>query len=52
MAAWDLLPNKIHDCHPKHFFDVQISKEFVKRCIVDTTNARAAAECASFGGTQ
>jgi hypothetical protein len=50
-AARKLLPDEIRDCHPKHFFDTQISPEFVKRCMVDTTNARAAAESADFGGT-
>jgi hypothetical protein len=50
-AARKLLPNEIRDCRPKHFFDTQISPKFVQRCIVDTTNARAAAEGAGFGGT-
>ncbi len=52
MDAQDLLPDKFRDCCPKHFFDTQISREFVKRCIVDTTNARAAVKGAGFGGTQ
>ena len=51
-AARKLLPEEIRDCWPKNFFDTQISPEFVKRCMVDTTNARAAAEGAGFGGTQ
>ena len=46
-----LLPDSIRDCQPKHFFDTQISPEFVKRCMVNTTNARAAAEGAGFGGS-
>ena len=49
--ARDLLPEFIRDCRPKQFFNTQISHAFVKRCIVDTTNARAAAEGAGFGGT-
>ena len=51
-TARDLLPEKISHCRPKHFFDTQISPNFVKSCIVNTTNARAAAEGAGFGGTQ
>ena len=51
-AARKLLPEEIRDCRPKNFFDTQISPEFVKRCMVDTTNACAAAEGAGFGGTQ
>ena len=50
-AARKLLPTEIRDCRPKDFFDTQISPEFVKKCIVDTTNARAAAEGAGFGGS-
>ena len=50
-AARKLLPPEIRDCRPKDFFDTQISPEFVKKCIVDTTNARAAAEGAGFGGS-
>ncbi len=50
-AARKLLPEQIRDCRPKHFFDTQISPEFIKRCMVDTTNAQAAAEGAGFGGT-
>ncbi len=50
-AARKLLPDEIRDCRPKNFFDTQISPEFVKRCMVDTTNAQAAAEGAGFGGT-
>ena len=50
-AARKLLPIEIRDCRPKDFFDTQISPEFVKKCIVDTTNARAAAEGADFGGS-
>jgi hypothetical protein len=46
-----LLPENIRYCHPKDFFDTQISPDFVKRCIDNTTNARAAAEGAGFGGT-
>jgi hypothetical protein len=38
-AARKLLPDEIRDCRPKHFFDTQISPDFVKRCIVNTTNA-------------
>ncbi len=52
MAAQDLLPNKIRACHPKQFFDTLISKEFFKRCIMNTTNARAVAKGSSFVGTQ
>ena len=48
--ARDLLPEFIRDCRPKQFFNTQISHDFVKRCIVDTMNARAAAEGAGFGG--
>jgi hypothetical protein len=51
-AARKLLPEEIRDCRPKNFLDTQISPEFVKRCMVDTTNARAAAEGVGFGGTQ
>jgi hypothetical protein len=51
-AARDLLPEKIRHCQLKHFFDPQISPNFVKSCIVNTTNAQAAAEGAGFGGTQ
>jgi hypothetical protein len=51
-AALALLPDEIRDCRPKDFFDTQISPQFVKKCMVDTTNARAAAEGAGFGGTQ
>jgi len=47
-AARKLLPEEIRDCRPKN---TQISPEFVKRCIVDITNARAAAEGVGFGGT-
>jgi len=47
-AARKLLPPEIRDCRPKDFFDTQISPEFVKKCIVDRTNARAAAEGAVF----
>jgi hypothetical protein len=50
-AARKLLPDEIRDCRPKDFFNTQISPEFIKRCIVDTTNARAAAEGAGFGGS-
>ena len=50
-AARKLLPPEIRDCRPKDFFDTQISPEFVKKCIVDTTNARAAAEGADVGGS-
>jgi hypothetical protein len=50
-AARKLLPDEIRDCRPKHFFDTQISPEFIKRCMVDTINAQAAAEGAGFGGT-
>ncbi len=50
-AARKLLPNEIRDCRPKDFFDTQISPKFVQRCIIDTTNARAAVEGAGFGGT-
>ena len=50
-ATKKLLPKEIQDCHPKDFFDTQISPEFYKRCIVDTTNARVAAEGAGFGGS-
>ena len=46
----DLLPEKIRHCRPKHFFDTQISPNFVKSCIVNTTNAQAAEEGACFGG--
>ena len=51
LAARKLLPPEIQDCRPKDFFDTQISPEFVKKCIVDTTNAQAAAEGAGFGGS-
>jgi hypothetical protein len=51
-AARKLLPEEIRDCRPKNFFDTQISPEFVKRCMVDTTNTHAAAEGVGFGGTQ
>jgi len=51
-AARKLLPEEIRDCRPKNFFDTQISPEFVKRFMVDTTNARAVAEGVGFGGTQ
>jgi hypothetical protein len=51
LAAMQLLPNNIRDCCPKDFFDTQISPVFVKRCIINTTNARAAAEGAGFEGT-
>jgi hypothetical protein len=50
-AAMQLLPENIRDCRPKDFFDTQISPDFGKRCIINTTNARAAAEGAGFGGT-
>ncbi len=50
-AAMQLLPKNIRECHPKDFVDIQISPDFVKRCIINTTNARAAAEGAGFGGT-
>ena len=50
-AARELLPDEIRDCHPSDFFHTQISRKFIQRCIVDTTNARAAAEGAGFGGT-
>ena len=50
-AARDLLPEIIRDCWPKHFFDTQISRNFVKKCIVDTTNPQAAAKGAGFGGS-
>ncbi len=46
-----LLLEKIRDCGPKDFFDTQISREFVKRCIVNTINAQAGAEGDGFGGT-
>jgi hypothetical protein len=51
-GALALLPDEIRDCQPKDFFDTQISPQFVKRCMVDTTNAQAALEGAGFGGTQ
>jgi hypothetical protein len=50
-AARKLLPDEIRYCRPKDFFDTQITPKFVQRCIVDTTNARASAEGAGFGGT-
>ncbi len=50
-AALKLLPDSIRDCWPKHFFDTQISPEFVKKCMVDMTNAQAAAEGVGFGGS-
>jgi len=50
-AARKLLPNEVRNCCPKNFFDTQISPEFVKRCITNTTNAQAAGEGAGFGGT-
>ena len=50
-AARKLLPDEIRDCRPKDFFDTQMLQKFVQRCITDTTNARAAAEGAGFGGT-
>jgi hypothetical protein len=50
-ATLKLLPNNVRDCCPKDFFDTQISPEFVKRCIVDRTNARATAKGAGFGGS-
>jgi len=51
-AVRDLLPKKIRHYRPKHFFDTQISPNFVKSCIVNTTNAQAAAEGAEFEDTQ
>jgi hypothetical protein len=51
LAPMQLLPEKIRDCRPKDFFDTQISPDFVIRCIVNTTNAQAAAEGAGFRGT-
>ena len=50
-VARNLLPNEIRNCRPSDFFHTQISRKFIQRCIVDTTNARAAAEGAGFGGT-
>ncbi len=50
-AAMQLLSENIRDCHPKDFFDTQIFPDFVKRCIVNTTNVQAAVEGADFGGT-
>jgi hypothetical protein len=52
-AERKLLPKevRIRKCLPKDFVDTHISPEFVKRCIVDITNARAAAEGAGFAGT-
>ena len=45
------LPELIRDCQPKQFFNTQIYHDFVKQCIVNTTNARTAAEGTGFGGT-
>jgi hypothetical protein len=42
---------EFQDCHLKDFFDTQISPELVKKCIVNTTNAQAAADGAVFGGS-
>ncbi len=49
-SAMQLLLEKIRDCCTKDFFDTQISREFVKRCIVNTINAQAGAEGDGFGG--
>jgi hypothetical protein len=43
-VARKLLPKEVRNCRPKDFFDTQILPGFVKRCIVNTSNARAAAE--------
>jgi hypothetical protein len=50
-AARKLLPDEIRDCRPSDFFHTQISRKFIQGCIVNTTNAQAAAEGADFGGT-
>ena len=50
-SAMQLLLEKIRDCCTKGFFDTQISREFVKRYIVNTINALAGAEGDGFGGT-
>jgi hypothetical protein len=50
-AARKLLPDEIPNCHPKDFFNTQITLKFVQSCIVNTTNARASSEGAGFGWT-
>jgi hypothetical protein len=50
-AACDLLPDNICDCHPKHFFNMQILPDFVQKCLINTTIAEAVAEGTGHGGT-